>query len=282
MDREAAIDRLRQEADTIMTRYQQVENRLEAARQESGEQWETGELTVTLETPDGEPITLTLDFESDPASNAQSRYERASELEAQLERKERIVDQLAPLPADPLAYLVCYHLDHVEGNYPKSMAGYLDAERDHVERLCQEMEREGLLERIESGTVKQRQVKAKKSEEVRQHHTYYRLSREGDHLLRFLTEREGQLNVLRHLPDGLALVQRVVRQGSDSPRSTTDDWEMEFEDVRHLYRALRQVGLLTETDDGENQKKSSGDARGRQTYYTVTDRAADLSRRLAE
>lgn len=287
MPSRAEIERLRLEADTILTRYQQVEQRLEAARTEDGEQWETGELTVTLETPQGDSITVTLDFDGDPASNAQWRYDRANELEAELERKESVVEQLQPLPADPLAYLVCYHLDHVEGNYPKSMAGHLDAQRGHVEDLCKEMETAGLLERIESGTVKQRNVKAKQADEVRQHHTYYRLSREGDHLLRFLAERTGQLNVLRHLPDAQRLLEQLTAVGPASPRLTADEWEMEFEYVRHLYRALRQIGLVTEHEGEtpaqiEQTGQSSEKTSHKHTYYAPTSGVAELLQSLEE
>ena len=284
---QAEIDRLRLEADTIMTRYQQVERALDNARSESGDHWETGELTVTLDTPRGESIDVTLDLNADPADNAQSRYERATELEAELERKEQIIEQLAPLPADPVAYLICYHLDAVEGNYPRSMAGHLDAQRDHIESLCEEMETAGLLERVESGTVKQRRVKAKQADEVRQHHTYYRLSREGDHLLRFLDEPEGQLNVLRHLPDGRTLVRRLARGGPDYPRMTADELDMKFEYVRHLYRALRQVGLVTEYDGSmikasERKSKPKDETHRKHTYYVTTDRGEQALRQLEE
>jgi len=284
---QAEIDRLRLEADTIMTRYQQVEQALHQARSESGDHWETGELTVTLDTPREETIDVTLDLDADPSSNAQSRYERAKDLEAELERKQQIVGQLAPLPVDPVAYLICYHLDTVEGNYPRSIAGHLDAQRDHVESLCEEMETAGLLERVESGTVKQRRVKAKQVDEVRQHHTYYRLSREGDHLLRFLDESEGQLNVLRHLPDGYTLVRRLARGGPDYPRMTAEELEMEFEYVRHLYRALRQVGLVTEYEGStikgtERKLKPKDETHRKHTYYATTDRGDETLRRLEE
>jgi predicted transcriptional regulator len=284
---QAEIDRLRLEADTIMTRYGQVEQALERARSESGDHWETGELTVTLDTPRGEPIDVALDLDDDPASNAQRRYERAKELEAELERKEQIVGQLAPLPADPVAYLLCYHLDAVEGNYPRSMAGHLDAQRGHVEELCQTMETAGVLERVESGTVKQRRVKAKQADEVRQHHTYYRLSREGDHLLRFLGELEGQVNVLRHLPDGRTLVQRLARGGPDYPRMTAEELDMDFEYVRHLYRALRQIGLVTEyegsTIKGTKRKlKPKDETHRKHTYYVTTNRGEQALRELNE
>lgn len=284
---QAEIDRLRLEADTIMTRFRAVEQALEEARHEAGDHWEDRELAVTLDTPQGRSIDITLDLDADPAENAQTRYEQAKELEAELERKQDIVGQLAPMPADPVAYLVCYHLDTVEGNYPRSMAGHLDAERGHVEDLCDELETAGLLERVESGTVKQRRVKAKQADEVRQHHTYYRLSRDGDHLLRFLGDREGKLNVLRHLPDGQTIVRRLHRGGPDYPRMTAEELELEFEYVRHLYRALGRVGLVTEYEGStikanERKLKPKDETHRKHTYYVTTDVADELLRELGE
>ncbi len=274
MNSRSNIDRLKLEADTIMTRYRQVEQALERARNEDGNHWETEEIELTLETPEDETIDVALDLHENPAHNAQMRYDRVSELEAEHERRQQIAEQLEPLPADPVAYLICYHLDTVGGNYPKSIAGHLDAERDHVRSLCKEMEQTGVLERIESGTVKQRRVKAKLADEVRQHHTYYRLSREGDHLLRFLAERDGKVNVLRHLPNGKSIVQRLAQTGPDSPRATAADWGMEFEYVRHLYRTLRRVGIATECDgdtiDGGTRPATD------QTYYTTTEAGNDV------
>ncbi len=104
--------------------------------------------------------------------------------------------------------------------------------------------------------------------------TYYRLSRDGDNLLRFLSGREGKVNVLRHLPDGRAIVQRLARTGSGSPRTTAAEWEMEFEYVRHLYRALRRVGLVTQCDgepvDGEARSATD------RTYYVTTETGDDV------
>jgi predicted transcriptional regulator len=284
---EAEVERLRLEADTIMTRYDEVTAALERARNEAGDHWETNELTVTLETPRGESIDVTLELDADPAANAQARYERAKRLEAELERKRRVVGQLAPLPADPVAYLICYHLDTVEGNYPRSMAGHLDADRGHVEELCEAMETGGLLDRVESGTVKQRRVKAKQADEVRQHHTYYRLSRECDHLLRFLTGSDGKLNVLRHLPDGRTIVERLSRGGPDYPRMTAEDLDMDFEYVRHLYRTLRRIGLVTEYEGStikasERKLKPKAETHRKHTYYVTTDEAESVLRQLAE
>ena len=284
---QAEIDLLRTEANTIMTRIQRVDTALEQARSEAGSHWDERELTLTLETPQGESIDVTLDLDEDAASNAQTRYEAAKELESELERQEAVVGQLAPMPRNPVAYLICYHLDAVEGNYPRSMAGHLDATRDEVEDLCATMETAGILERVESGTVKQRNVKAKQADEVRQHHTYYRLSRKGDHLLRFLSEREGKLNVLRHLPDGQTIARRLDRGGPDYPRMTANELEMDFEYVRHLYRALQRVDLVTVYDGStikgsERKLKPKDETHKKHTYYVTTDIASELLRELDE
>jgi predicted transcriptional regulator len=268
------IERLRLEADTILTRLQSIRDALEQERSESDD-WE-GTVELTLETPQGDAIDVTLPLDGDPARAAQKRYERAKKLEPRLERRQQVDDQLTPMPADPLASLVCYHLDAVEGNYPKSMAGHLDAERGAVESLCKQLESAGLLERVESGTVKQRRVKAKQADEVRQHHTYYRLSRAGDHLLRFLSTEEGAQNVLWHLPDGRTLVERLVEDGPNSPRETASDSEEAFETIRHRYRALARVGLLRKTrvSDSEGSDTAGDDAT--HTYYEPTETAVRL------
>ncbi|WP_324665804.1 DUF2250 domain-containing protein [Haloarcula sediminis] len=284
---QAEIDQLRTEANTIMTRIQRVDTALEQARSEAGSHWDERELTLTLETPQGESIDVTLDLDEDAASNAQTRYEAAKELESELERQEAVVGQLAPMPRNPVAYLICYHLDAVEGNYPRSMAGHLDATRDEVEDLCATMETAGILERVESGTVKQRNVKAKQADEVRQHHTYYRLSRKGDHLLRFLSEGEGKLNVLRHLPDGQTIARRLDRGGPDYPRMTANELEMDFEYVRHLYRALQRVDLVTVYDGStikgsERKLKPKDETHKKHTYYVTTDIASELLRELED
>jgi predicted transcriptional regulator len=62
---------------------------------------------------------------------------------------------------------------------------------------------------------------------------------------------------------------------------------MEFEYVRHLYRALRQVGLVTEYDGStikasERKLKPKDETHRKHTYYVSTDRADALLRELDE
>ena len=76
---EAEIERLRLEADTIMTRYQTVEEALVEARNEEGDHWEDEQLSLQLDSPQGDTLSVTLDLHADPATNAEQRYERAKQ-----------------------------------------------------------------------------------------------------------------------------------------------------------------------------------------------------------
>lgn len=69
---EAEIERLRLEADTIMTRIQTVEEALEQARHEAGDHWDDNELELSLNTPQGKSITVEIDLKADAATNAQT------------------------------------------------------------------------------------------------------------------------------------------------------------------------------------------------------------------
>ena len=272
---EAEIERLRLEADTIFTRIETVQSALDDARHSEGDHWDDEELTLTLETPASEEVEVTLDLTRSAAENAQERYERAETLEEELAEREAVAGELAAVPPTPLAFLVLYHLDTVEGDYPRSMAGHLTADRKRTAETCEELVTAGVLERIESGMLKRRDVKLKKANETHQHHTYYRLSREGDHLLRFLDEREGKENFLRWVDGAETLARRLSRGGPDYPRMTAEELDRDYETVRRLYRAMRRVGLVTTYEGSiikgtERKLKPKDETHRKHTYYVTT------------
>ena len=281
----AEIERLRTEADTILTRIETVQSALEEARHSEGDHWEDDELALTLAAPTGEDVDVVLDLQRDAAECAQRRYDRASELEAELEEREQVAGELAAVPPEPLAFLVLYHLDAVEGDYPRSMAGNLDADRERVAELCEDLVTAGVLERIESGMLKRKHVKLKRSNETHQHHTYYRLSRQGDHLLRFLGEREGKEHFLRWVTDARTVAERISNGGPDYARMTAEELEMTFEHARHVYEAMRRVGLVTTYDGSiikgtERKLKPKDETHRKHTYYVTTDVADRVLRDL--
>ncbi|XGI84433.1 DUF2250 domain-containing protein [Halorutilales archaeon Cl-col2-1] len=274
------IETLRQEAQTIFTRIDEVNGALEDARKKEGDHWDDGSLDLSLKTPSGDEIEVELDLDKDAAENAQERYEEAKEMEEVLEEKKEVEGELAGAPSDPLAYLILYHLKKVKGDYPRSMAMNLDAERKDVVDLCDQLESAGLIERIESGMLKRRKVKLKRSLETHQHHTYYRLSREGDHLLRFLEEDDGKESFLRKVDNALTVARRISEGGPDYPRMTSEDLDLDLGHVRKLYKAMVLAGVA-ETYDGsiikgkERKLKPKDETHRKHTYY-VTTRDVDL------
>jgi predicted transcriptional regulator len=283
----AEVERLRTEADTILTRIDTVQSALADARESEGDHWESGELTVALQTPTGDDIDVTLDMDRSAAENAQVRYDEAGEMEERLEEREAVAGELAAVPSDPLAVRILYHLKSVKGDYPRSMAGHLTADRPDVVEYCEEMERTGVIERIESGMLKRRKVKAKMAEETHQHHTYYRLSRQGDHLLRFLDEREGKENFLRWVDDAMTLAKRLSRGGPDYPRMTAEELDLDYEHVRQLYKAMLSVGVVTTYDGSiikgaERKLKPKKETHRKHTYYVTTDEVDRILRDIEE
>ncbi len=260
----AEIDRLRTEADTIFTRIETVQGALEDAHSEDGDHWDRGEITLTLETPTGEDIDVTLDLEASAAENAGRRYERAGELEATLEERRARAGRLAEVPPRPLSFLILAHLERVAGEGPRSMAGDLDADLPAVVETCEQLASSGHLETESSeGGV-----------------TRYRLSAEGEALLGHLDAREGKVEFLRYLADATTLARRLSRGGPDYPKMTANEVGLALEYVRHLYRAMEAVGVV-DTYDGsiikgtERKLKPKTETHRKHTYYvttTATDR----------
>jgi predicted transcriptional regulator len=240
---------------------------------------------MTLKTPDGDPIDLTLDMDRDAAESAGRRYDRAKEMEKELETRLAVSGPVAEVPDDVVSIRVLYHLKTVEGDYPRSIGRNLDADRQRVVDVCDDLERAGLLERIEAGMLKRRKVKLKRSLETHQHHTYYRLSRDGDHLLRHLDEREGKADFLRRFEPVRRIAKRLSNGGPDYPRMTAEDLDLPLADVRHLYAAMGLVGLVTTYDGsiikGEERKlKPKDETHRKHTYYVTTDVADRILREM--
>ena len=267
----AEIERLRTEADTIFTRIETVQGALEEARSEAGEHWDRGELTLTLETPVGEEIDVTLDLEASAAENAGKRYERAGELESTLEERRARAGRLAEIPPRPLSFLVLTHLTDVESDGARSMAGDLDADLPDVVETCEELSSSGHLETesAEGGVMR------------------YRLSAEGEALLEYLDGREGKVKFLRYLEDAATLARRLSRGGPDYPKMTANEVGLDLEYVRHLYRAMEAIGLV-ETYDGsiikgtERKLKPKTETHRKHTYYVTTTVADRILRDFDE
>ncbi len=98
--------------------------------------------------------------------------------------------KLIELLKDKRLLEVIKHLRKANVDYGKSIILNTKIPIQEVVELLDQLEMLGLIERVHGATVKNTEARFKLSKEVHKHHTYYTLTREGDHLLRHLNEEE--------------------------------------------------------------------------------------------
>ncbi len=266
---QAEIDRLRTEADTIFTRIETVRDALVDARSREGDHWDDRELQLTLETPTGEPIDVVLDLDATPAENAQRRYERAGDLEATLAERTAIAGELAQLPADPRAVLLLCHIDEDGPAGSRSIAGDLDADHAAIADLCERLLTSGMLELDDRDDGP----------------STYRLTDESRAILDVLDTEDGKRKFLEWVDDARTLAARISRGGPDYPQMTAAELDMDLAHVRHCYRSMERIGLVTTYDGSiikgtERKLKPKSETHRKHTYYMTTSVADRLLRDL--
>ncbi|WP_222829536.1 DUF2250 domain-containing protein [Archaeoglobus profundus] len=84
---------------------------------------------------------------------------------------------------------ILLHLKRANVNYVKMIAKMIELSLELVKTALDDLMKAGLVERDQGSALKRSKAKFKKAFEVRKHHTYYKLSREGDLLVRRIDER---------------------------------------------------------------------------------------------
>ncbi len=282
---EKKINQLRKEAETIFTHLHELKNEFKEIHNEEGEHWDTGKVTKELKTPDGEVIEVELAIDKSVSENAQIRYEEAKELEEELERKKKVEGPLAVAPPNPLVFLILSHLKTVKGDYPKSISYNLDSEIKTVRDCCKKLQDVGLLEKIPSGMLKRKKVKLKRSKETHQHHTYYKLSDKGDHLLRFLDKKEGKKSFLLKLELARKIALRIKKHGPDYPRKTAKDLNIGLDVAKKHYKAMLIADVVKKYEGsiikGKEREFSDKEMiHKKHTYYETTKETDQVLREL--
>ena len=111
----------------------------------------------------------------------------------------------------PVHIYVLVHLKKAGVDYAKMMAKMSELPPPLIEDAIKDLMEAGLLERDQGSAVKRSKAKFKKAFEVHKHHTYYRLSRDGELFVRSIDEKwlRNYFNSL--FPDGWKVVKALVR-----------------------------------------------------------------------
>ncbi len=84
----------------------------------------------------------------------------------------------------PLHLYVLTHLKRAGIDYAKSISKMIGVSVGVIENTLSEMERKRIIERTHGSAIKRTEARFKLSYEVRKHHKYYRLTNDGEKLLR--------------------------------------------------------------------------------------------------
>ncbi|MGC9105335.1 MAG: DUF2250 domain-containing protein [Thermoprotei archaeon] len=174
--------------------------------------------------------------------------------------------------------MILRHLRVANVDYGKSIMKNTKIPIDQVVVLLDDLERMGLVERVPGATVKNTEAKFKLSHEVHKHHTYYRLTRLGDHLFRNLTEDElikAYADFVKGNNDYLTVLSLAEKLNIDHALTYAKLSKKPLEETVKVIEELIRAGLLEEKHDkiikfGERKAKPKKETRTHHKYYGLT------------
>ena len=111
----------------------------------------------------------------------------------------------------PVHIYVLVHLKKAGVDYAKMMAKMSGLPLELIEDAVNDLLELGLIERDSGSAIKRSKARFKKAFEVHKHHTYYRLSREGELFVRSIDERWLKRYFNSILPEGWKIVKMLSR-----------------------------------------------------------------------
>ncbi|AHL22492.1 DUF2250 domain-containing protein [Thermococcus nautili] len=110
----------------------------------------------------------------------------------------------------PVHLYVLVHLKKAGVDYAKMMAKVSGLPLELIEDAINDLLELGLIERDSGSAIKRSRARFKKAFEVHKHHTYYRLSREGELFVRSIDEWWLKRYFNSLIPDGWKVVNALV------------------------------------------------------------------------
>ncbi|BCS91751.1 DUF2250 domain-containing protein [Metallosphaera javensis (ex Sakai et al. 2022)] len=187
-------------------------------------------------------------------------------------------DYLKKLIEDKRYLTVLQHLRKANVDYGKSIMLNTKIPIEEVILILDKLESLGLIERVKGATLKNTEAKFKLSSEVHKHHTYYSLTRTGDHLLRYLEEKDlinAYIEYLQGDELGLNIVRLAEELNADHALTYAKLTKKDLEEVNSKLEQLVKMGLLEEVNAkiikfGDRKSKPKKETRTHHKYYGLT------------
>lgn len=191
---------------------------------------------------------------------------------------EELKPKLLEILRDKRLLEILKHLRKANVDYGKSIMLNTKIPIDQVVDLLDQLEKIGLIERVHGATLKNTEAKFKLSKEVHKHHTYYTLTREGDHLLRQLDEKaliDGYVDLVRNDQFALDILRIADEVNADHALTYSKLLHKPLEEVTPKLEELEKTGLLEEKTAkiikfGERKSKPKKETRTHHKYYGLS------------
>ena len=191
---------------------------------------------------------------------------------------EELKSKLLEILKDKRFLEILKHLRKANVDYGKSIMLNTKIPLDQVVNLLDQLEKMGLIERVHGATVKNTEAKFKLSKEVHKHHTYYTLTREGDHLLRQLDEKtliEGYIELIKNDQFALDILRIADEVNADHALTYAKLTHKPLEEVMSKLEELEKAGLLEEKTAkiikfADRKAKPKKETRTHHKYYGLS------------
>jgi len=189
-----------------------------------------------------------------------------------------IKEKLKVVLKDVRYLTILKHLKKANVDYGKSIMLNTKIKLADIIDLLDNLEKLGLIERVQGATLKNTEAKFKLSSEVHKHHTYYRLTREGDHLLRYLDEKmlvDTYIDLIKDDKFALDILRFADELNADHALTYAKLIHKKLEEVIPKLEELVKMGLLEEKNSkiikfADRKAKPKKETRTHHKYYGLS------------
>ncbi|HID43578.1 MAG TPA: DUF2250 domain-containing protein [Archaeoglobaceae archaeon] len=176
----------------------------------------------------------------------------------------------------PIKLYILAHLKRAGIDYAKSISRVLKSPISIIVEELNKMEKAELIERTYGSAIKRTEARFKLSYEVRKHHTYYKLTKEGENLLKHLKN-----NLEKYFEDvtgdckAFKIFNFILKAENEHPCYIARSHSMNIERVKEILSKLVELELIEECKPRilkrkHRKAKPKKETRTQHKYYRVT------------
>ncbi|RLG58230.1 MAG: DUF2250 domain-containing protein [Candidatus Hydrothermarchaeota archaeon] len=147
----------------------------------------------------------------------------------------------------PLHIYILAHLSKANIDYAKSIAKVLKTEQSIVDQALKELEDIKIIERSHGSSIKRTKARFKLSHEVHKHHTYYKLTKEGELLLREIKKDfSAYLTDLVENEKTLEILKFLRKAKHEHVKQIAKVFSLQIDEAKSIITKLLSFGLIAE------------------------------------